>query len=560
VSKHRARNGLRLLHDCRPSRRTLLAVAGWSVVESAPALLSGFSVAHSVDAFRDGRLWHAVAWLAALAAAVVVGAVATSGLYAALAEAVEGTRDRLMTEVARGSLATVATTGRPGSAALTQLIDQIDQVRNLLSALGRGLRSTLIPLAAAIGGSFVLDPRLGLVVVGPTALAFVLYGAMLPRTVAAQRDAALADEALGGQGTAVLDNSVAVRGLGAERWAVDWVADLARSTGRADVRVSRMIAARHLVIAVGGYLPLLLVLIVSGPLLHHGQLSVGDVVGAMTYVTAALLPALSATVSGGGSWLVQLFVLLDRVASVAAVGPPTPVHVVTDPAATETVFARAATFEYRTGARAIVDHLSLSVDDGQLVALVGASGAGKTTLAHLVAGLLRPTSGAVGAGPARRLVLVPQTPYVFSGTLRDNLAYLASVQLTDADLEAAVDGAGLRPLLDRIGGLDADAPLDDLSGGERQRIVLARAWLCAADVIVLDEAMTLLDVSEEERLESWLRRTGRTLIAISHRLEIAHRADLIVYFDGREVRAGSHRELLSDCPEYRELVAYAASG
>ena len=100
---------------------------------------------------------------------------------------------------------------------------------------------------------------------------------------------------------------------------------------------------------------------------------------------------------------------------------------------------------------------------------------------------------------------------------------------------------------------------DRFSGGEQERVVLARAWLSAADVMVLGEAMTAVDAAEEERIESWLRATGRTVVAISHRLDVTLSADVIVYFDGRKTHCGPHRELISRCPEYRELVAFAAA-
>ena len=294
MSARAARPGVRLLDACRPGPKTLVALALWSLVEAAPATLSGLSVAHAVDAFRIGAPGTAALWLGALGVAIACGALATRGLYLALAEAVEETRDRLMGAVVRGSVATLASTGRGGHAPLTQLIDQVDQVRNLLSALARSLRTTVAPLLAALVGVFALSPRLGLTVAVPVLVATMGYAALLGPMVSAERDAAQADEELGQTATAVLAGSDAVRGLGAAHWAVDQVVGRAEGTERADVRVARLHAWRHIVIALGGYAPLAAVLLVAGPLLEGGQVSVGDVVGATTYILTALIPTRTA--------------------------------------------------------------------------------------------------------------------------------------------------------------------------------------------------------------------------------------------------------------------------
>ncbi len=561
--------GLRLLWSCRPSRRQLVRAVTWSVLEAAPGALSGVAVAHAVDAFRGSDAARGVFWLAALAVAILLGAVGTRGLYAALAPAVEETRDRLMTTLVEGSIAQLATTGRSGSAPLTQLIDQVDQVRNLLAALARSIRSTLAPLAGALVGIFALSPRFGLTVAALTGTALLAYTALLAPMLAAERDAARADEHLGTAATAALEGAAAVRGLGAEPWTVRYVSAAALDTGRADLRVARMHAWRHVVIAIGGYAPLLAVLAMAGPLVREDRVSVGDVVGATTYLVTALLPALSASITGSGGWLVTLTVLLDRLALVATVPAPLPVRVPVGPDSLSAFSARGATFSYRTGARPIVENLTVSLAPGQLMALVGPSGAGKTTLAHLGAGLLSPTEGDIGLGSDHRLLLLPQTPYVFGGTVRENLRYLAKPDPDDSDLWAALEVMGLRAVVDRLGGLEAaihhtaarsvgDASNGHrLSAGERQRLVLARAWLSDADVLLLDEAWSLLEASERRRIETSLLAAGRSLVVVSHHLDVASRANLVAYFDGRDVHTGHHRELLATCAAYRELVTFA---
>lgn len=563
--------GLRLLADCRPRPRQLLKLAFWTVIEAAPTIMSGLAVAHAVDGFRTDRAGTAIIWLAALALAICCGGLATRGLYATLAPAVEETRDHLMGALVRGSVATLAATGRAGSAPLTQLVDQVDQVRNLLSAIARNVRTTVAPMLAAMVGLFALSPLLGMVVAVPLLAAGLLYAVLLRPMFSAERAAAVADEDLGASATAVLDSRAAVGGLGAQLWAVDQVSSAANVTGRADLRVARLHAWRHAVIALGGYAPLIVVLLVAGPGLDSGKVSLGDVTGAMTYILTALLPALSASITGAGGWFIQLLVLLDRLATIAQVRDVQQVVVPTGPDQSSVISARGASFTYRGGARGVLDNLHLSVGPGELVALVGPSGAGKTTLAHLIAGLLTPTQGAIGVGRRLRPVLLPQSPYVFCGSVRDNLTYLSPGDDAagsfgsdmDDELWRAIDAVGLRAAAERWGGLDgtvADSEANRPTPSQAQRLVLARGWLSGAPVVVLDEAWSLLDAADRRGIEAWLRDDGRTLVVISHHLDVPERADLVVYFDGRSVHSGTHLELSTSCGSYAELFSFAGVG
>ena len=223
-----------------------------------------------------------------------------------------------------------------------------------------------------------------------------------------------------------------------------------------------------------------------------------------------------------------------------------------------------------SGLRSEVLHdVSFRVEPGHMVALVGPSGAGKTTISNLVPRLYDVTGGSVKLSgvdvrhatmaSVRDVVgVVTQDPHLFHDTLRANLMY-ARPDATEADVQAALAQA-------QIGHLVADLPdgLDTvigergyrLSGGEKQRVALARLMLKAPDVVVLDEATAHLDSESEAAVQRALRETlsGRTSLVIAHRLSTVREADELLVIDGgRIVERGTHASLLADNGLYAEL-------
>ncbi len=217
----------------------------------------------------------------------------------------------------------------------------------------------------------------------------------------------------------------------------------------------------------------------------------------------------------------------------------------------------------------VLHHVSFKVEPGHMVALVGPSGAGKTTISNLVPRLYDVTGGSVKLSGVdvrhatmasiRDVVgVVTQDPHLFHDTLRANLMY-ARPEATEAEVQAALEQA-------QIGTLVADLPdgLDTvigergyrLSGGEKQRVALARLMLKAPDVVVLDEATAHLDSESEAAVQRALRETlsGRTSLVIAHRLSTVREADeLLVIDDGRVVERGTHASLLAENGLYAEL-------
>jgi ATP-binding cassette subfamily B protein len=213
--------------------------------------------------------------------------------------------------------------------------------------------------------------------------------------------------------------------------------------------------------------------------------------------------------------------------------------------------------------------VDLEIPAGQTVALVGATGAGKSTLAKLVARFYDPQAGRVlidghdvrdlRSGALRgQLGIVPQEGFLFSGTVRENIAF-GRPGASDEDIRAAAEAVGAGPFLDALpDGYDTEVGERGvhLSAGQRQLVAFARALLAEPSILILDEATSNVDVQTERVIERGLERllAGRTAIVIAHRLSTIRRAGRIVVLDGGHVaEAGSHDELISAGGAYAEL-------
>ena len=226
---------------------------------------------------------------------------------------------------------------------------------------------------------------------------------------------------------------------------------------------------------------------------------------------------------------------------------------------------------FRYGEELVLHDVSLTVHRGERVALVGPTGAGKSTLAKLMVRFYDPTEGVVRYGGAdlrdlrlrslrEHVVVVPQEGFLFGGTIRDNLL-IAEPAATDAQLHEAIDALELGPRFDAFSaGLDTEVRErgSNFSAGERQLVSLVRAALADPDVVVLDEATSSLDPGTELIVAVALERLmeGRTVVVIAHRLSTAARADRIaVVQGGRIAECGGHDELVAARGIYAALHA-----
>ncbi|MFC7528328.1 ABC transporter ATP-binding protein [Actinoplanes sp. GCM10030250] len=308
-----------------------------------------------------------------------------------------------------------------------------------------------------------------------------------------------------------------------------------------------------------GLLGLAALLLIGGRMVLEGTLTIGELTAFVLYLNAFFQPV---------QQLVQLYTNYQQAR--AALGKlrgllrTTPAvqeksGAIALPPASGGIELRKVTFGYDPQ-RPILTDVTLSISPGETIACVGPTGAGKSTLAKLVARLYDPDRGSILIDGHdlrdvtldslhRQIGVVPQEPFLFAGTLRDNIAFARPATTseapnnaapdnaaTDAEVQAAVDAVGLRDLVDRFpDGLDTvlHERGQSVSSGERQLIALARVFVAQPRVVVLDEATSSLDLRSELRVEAAIQRLlqGRTAILVAHRLSTARRADRIILID-----------------------------
>ena len=217
----------------------------------------------------------------------------------------------------------------------------------------------------------------------------------------------------------------------------------------------------------------------------------------------------------------------------------------------------------------ILSDINLTIKQGSKIALVGISGSGKSTLAKMMVNFYNPNQGEIRLGDMnlnqidkkslrQHINYLPQQPYVFNGTILENLLLGAKEGTTREDILRAVELAEIREDIERMP-LNYQTELTSdgtgISGGQRQRIALARALLTDASILILDEATSSLDILTEKRIVDNLMNLDKTLIFIAHRLTIAERVEKVIVLDrGKIVEEGNHADLLARNSFYTHLV------
>jgi ATP-binding cassette subfamily B protein/subfamily B ATP-binding cassette protein MsbA len=318
-----------------------------------------------------------------------------------------------------------------------------------------------------------------------------------------------------------------------------------------------------------------LVVIVGGMHVLRGEMTVGDLTVVVAYLGSVYGPLSSIAHTTGQ--LQGSVAGAKRVREMLAMEPETrdaPDAVEAQAIKGQIDFVRVG-FEYPDGTK-VLDDISFTAKPGEMVALVGLTGAGKTTLVSLIPRFYRPTAGQVsldGVDVGRyrlrslreKISIVLQEPILFAGTIGDNIRY-GRLDATAEEVEAAARAAHAHEFVSRLPkGYQTEIAEagGGLSGGERQRLSVARAILKDAPILILDEPTSSLDAISEEIVFAALRqlRANRTTIVIAHRLSTVRDADRILVLDGgRIVAQGRHDELLQSSLLYRRMCARLSVG
>lgn len=532
----------------------------WSGVEAVPPLLSGLLIAAATDrGFLAGRPLTGCLWLAVLGAAMLVRAYAARAAFPHVAAVVEPLRDALVRRVVAGALASP----RSELAAVARLTEQVETVRQLTATLLRTLRAVGISLLAAVLGLALLAPVVLPLVLLPLAVGGWLFVRLIGPLVERRRAVVLTDERVAAEAGQALAGLRDIAACGSQARVASALGEAFQAQATAVQALGRATALRSLAVAVGGRLPVLLVVATAPWLVTRHWLTAGEILGVAAYLTQQLEPAVRTLSGTVGGWLLQLSVVLDRLATTGPTAAE-PEPSAATPADAVGLHVRALRYAHGPSAEPVLDGLDLTLAPGEHLAVVGASGAGKSTLAGLLAGLRAPDSGTVtldgvqlGTLPATeraaRLALVPQKAYIFAGTVRENLDWLNP----GAELEPTIELLGAGPLIDRLGGPDAElADPRALSAGERQLLALVRTYLSPAPVIVLDEATCHLDPAAETRVEAAFAARPGTLVVIAHRIASALRADRVLLLEAGRARIALHGDLQVLSLLYRELVGH----
>lgn len=561
-----------ILRYLRPHRRTLLfgvlALIAVNLLSVAIPLL----VRRVIDDLQDGFSMRDVlgegALIMGLATLMALVRLISRMLVFGVGRQVEaGLKQRIFDHLLQQEPGWVQSTG--SGEVISRATSDVENVRRLLGFAVLSLSNTALAYGLTLPAMLSIDPWLSLAALAlfPSMLIVVrLFGGRMMGHTRRQQEALaelteLVQEDLSGIG--------AIKIYGQEATEQQAFAHRNRRYRDAALGLARTRSTLFPLLEGISSISLLLLLALGSGLLEQGKLSIGDLVALILYVErlvfpTALLGFTLNTFQTGQVSLERVETLLQRQPQVTSPAQPQP------PAtpARGAIEARHLTIRYEGSERPVLDDLSFRIAAGELVAVVGPVGCGKTTLARALGRMLEVPPGqlfldgvdvtALSLPDLRgRVALVPQEGYLFTATLADNLRYgepaAAMSRVEEAARQARLEG-DIKGFPDGYNTLVGERGIT-LSGGQRQRTALGRALLVDAPLLVLDDALASVDNNTAaEILRTVRQQQQRTVVMISHQLSAAAACDRILVIEaGRLVQQGHHQELLKQPGPYRRL-------
>ncbi|MGH3274386.1 MAG: ABC transporter ATP-binding protein, partial [Streptosporangiaceae bacterium] len=460
---------------------------------------------------------------------------------------------------------------------MTRMTTDVDALSSFLQTGLITMVNSMLTFIAVLIALLFINVRLALTVF--LVLPFLIAATVVFRAKSS-RAYAQAREKVGAVNADLQENVSGLRvaqAYGREQVSQDRFGELSLAYRHSRLRAQRFIAMYFPFVQALSTIAGALVLFVAAGQVRAGVLTAGGLIAYLLYIDSLFSPVQQMSQVFDGYQ--QANVGLSRIKDLLRTPTSTPAAASPAPPGRlrGAIELRDVHFSYQGQARQAIGGISLRIEPGETVALVGQTGAGKSTVVKLVARFYDATSGSVLidgtdvrdfdlGGYRRQLGVVPQETYLFAGTVRDAIAY-GRPDATDAQVAAAARGVGAMEMISRLAG-GFDHPVAErgrnLAAGQRQLIALARAYLVDPAILLLDEATAALDLAAEAAVSRATEQLAarRTTLVVAHRLTTAARADRIVVLDGGTIaEVGRHDELLAAGGSYAALwAAFAGTG
>jgi ATP-binding cassette, subfamily B, bacterial len=562
-----------------PYRRLVLTIFLLIVASQLAALAGPWLVGVGIDKIPQLEKTHNAGPMAlimiAFAISVLVQAVTTRSYIASIGRLGAGVvlelRRRLFAHFQRLSIAfhEQYTSGR----VISRQVSDVDSISDLFDESLASLVSAVLALLLIGGGMLLLDWRLALVVMAGLLPLIWLSVWFRRESAIAYRRTRTTIASVIVQFVETFGGIRAVQAFRRERRNEEIFSGLNQANAEANLRSSRLLAIYFPGVTLVGNLAIGAVLLYGGLRVIDHEMQVGVLVTFLLYLQRFFDPLIDlsqfySSFQSAGAALEKISGVLDEAPKVPEPEHPAALPASGGPASRgRRVQFDSVRFGYRKST--VLPDLSLTIPAGQTMALVGATGAGKTTIARLLGRIYDPLEGAVlldgvdireldDRSLRHEVVLITQENFLFTGSIADNIE-LGKPGASRAEIVAAATAIGAHPFIAALpAGYDEQVGKGGgrLSAGQRQLISFARAFLAAPAVLVLDEATSLLDIPSERLVQDALLRilAGRTAVIIAHRLSTVAIADRVLVLDhGRIIEDGRPAELLTTGGEYSAL-------